>query len=112
MSRFLTPLVNSLFTHFGNQNIRRKQFVSVSRHKQRSVGFLSVALTLLMVVFGSSASAQTANVNPPTGGFKIDGRLRASASVGDWVQGQGAGYVLNNDGTPVNEKTTGLARDL
>lgn len=112
MSRFLTPLVNSLFTHFGNQNIRRKQFVSVSRHKQRSVGFLSVALTLLIVVFGSSVSAQTANVDPPTGGFKIDGRLRASASVGDWVQGQGAGYVLNNDGTPVNEKTTGLARDL
>jgi hypothetical protein len=56
----------------------------------------------------------TAPVNPPAGGFGIDGDLQANyptADIGDWLptptgfSGSG-GFVINNNGTSVNGTTT------
>ena len=60
---------------------------------------------------------QIAPVNPPTGGFHIDGSLRANqptANAGDWLFGWGGtgGFVLNNDGTPIDAAHTGRRVDL
>jgi uncharacterized phosphosugar-binding protein len=72
-----------------------------------------LGLLLLMVSFLANSFSQPAQVNPPTGGFAIDGNLKANTAVGDWLQGTGTGgYVLNNNGTPVNSGTTGHAIDL
>ncbi|HEU4789236.1 MAG TPA: hypothetical protein VFS71_06090, partial [Flavobacterium sp.] len=56
--------------------------------------------------FSTTIAQQTISVSQPTGGFNINGSLTAGAGTGDWVQGSGGGYVLNNDGTPVNSLTT------
>src|SRR5436190_13994773 len=53
----------------------------------------------------------TAPVNPPAGGFRIEGDLRANdpvAGIGDWIPGNAGsgGFVLNSGGTPLNLSTT------
>ena len=72
---------------------------------------------LLFAFFTTKSFAQIAPVNPPTGGFHIDGNLRANiptANVGDWLFGVGGtgGFVLNNNGTPVDAAHTGRRIDL
>src|SRR6266576_3250405 len=49
-----------------------------------------------------------APVSPPTGGFGIDGDLKASATSGDWLPGPAGsqGAVLNTDGSAVDSTTT------
>ena len=65
--------------------------------RQLSLSFLLLFTSLYFV------SAQTfppvAPVNPPTGGFGIEGTLKATATVGDWASGGGAGFVFNNNRT-------------
>src|ERR1041385_2739394 len=61
--------------------------------------------------------AGTALVTVPTGGFALDGDLQANtpvSGIGDWVAGSSGsgGFVLNNDGTPVNGTTTFHLTDL
>src|SRR5438034_6871283 len=60
---------------------------------------------------GATPPVGRALVNPPTGGFAIDGDLRANTptgGIGDWVPGPSGtgGAVLLADGTPVNPNTT------
>jgi hypothetical protein len=75
-----------------------------------------LAMTILLNTAGKSLAqigAGTAPVNPPTGGFLIDGTLQANTGIGDWVSGTGAGgFVLQNNGTPVNAGTTYHSVDL
>jgi hypothetical protein len=61
--------------------------------------------------------AGTALVTVPAGGFALDGDLQANtpiSGVGDWVAGPSGsgGFVLNNNGTPVNGTTTFHLTDL
>jgi hypothetical protein len=76
-----------------------------------------VSLLLLVVLLTTRSFAQIAPVNPPTGGFHIDGNLRANiptANAGDWLFGWGGtgGFVLNNNGTAVDPAHTGRRIDL
>jgi hypothetical protein len=61
--------------------------------------------------------AGIAPVTVPAGGFGLDGDLQANtpvSGVGDWVAGPSGsgGFVLNNNGTPVNGTTTFHLTDL
>jgi hypothetical protein len=74
-------------------------------------------ITLLNGIVPSQSFAQVAHVNPPTGGFAIDGNLRANsptANTGDWIFGTtgSGGFVLNNNGKAVDTSTTGRSTDL
>jgi hypothetical protein len=85
-------------------------------------GKLGILIALLMFISLSRIAAQTSAVNPPKGGFKIDGKLRANvgSQAGDWVprlntQDFTAGedsFVLNAAGIPKDLVTTRLKRDL
>jgi hypothetical protein len=74
---------------------------------------MSMLLLLsILLIFSTTSYAQVAPVNPPSGGFNINGGLKANTSVGDWVKGTGTGgFVLNDDGSAPNTATTGLQRD-
>jgi hypothetical protein len=64
------------------------------------------------VTFGQAVTQGTVPVVVPTGGFGMDGDLRASA-IGDWLPGTGAGgSVLNGSGAPLNNTTTFHRVDL
>jgi len=102
----LSPLVNKLaaiscFIIFqGN----------IARHTKLA-GFLLLFIMLNISFSYAQIGAGTAPVDPPTGGFGIDGNLEANtptANIGDWVMGGSGtgGYVLNNNGTPVNPSNT------
>jgi len=58
-------------------------------------------LVVVSFIFISSKSfAQIAAVNPPTGGFNIDGRVVVNSAAGDWAEGTGGGgFVFNTDRT-------------
>ena len=61
--------------------------------------------------FTDAPAAGTAPVNPPTGGFGIDGDLGANtptSGIGDWVPGSAGsgGNVLTAAGAPINPGTT------
>jgi len=60
-------------------------------------------------------AAQVAPVNPPIGGFNIDGTLKANTVAGDWIGGTGTGgYVLQNNGGewgPIDPANTKFIRD-
>jgi hypothetical protein len=69
-----------------------------------------------LLLYSSQALAQLAPVNPPKGGFRIDGGLKANtptANEGDWVFGSGGtgDSVLSYNGTAFNAATSGLRRD-
>src|SRR5258705_3199611 len=91
--------------------------------KVKRVDYLFYSLKICLAVFlflvSSKSFGQLAPISPPTGGFRIEGNLKANNPVvnpkqGDWVDstGGGAGYfVLNNDGSAVNPATTKLVKD-
>ena len=77
---------------------------------------LPVILSCIIVFFSTQAVAQLAPVNPPTGGFRIDGGLKANTLTlheGDWVYGAGGtgDSVISYGGIPFNATTTKLIRD-
>lgn len=70
---------------------------------------------LILLVSYTGIKAQigpgTASVNPPTGGFQIEGNLQANTpvlGVGDWVPGPSGsgGNVLTSGGSPIQSTTT------
>lgn len=74
----------------------------------------SAMLALFLALFvQTTLFAQTAPVNPPTGGFNINGQLRVNSTVGDWFPGTGAGgsVFTENPVTPINSGTTGIQSD-
>src|SRR6476659_3833382 len=85
--------------------------------------YASLCMLVMVLGFSFTGSAQidkgVAPVDPPIGGFAIDGNLKANtptspapfaANQGDWLFGAGGsgGYVLDgtNSGTPLNSSTT------
>ena len=88
-----------------------------SRLLERAGFFKSLGMFFLIALMFTKSSAQIAPVNPPTGGFHIDGNLRANTptvNIGDWLFGVGGtgGFVLNNNGTAVDPAHTGRRTDL
>jgi len=75
-------------------------------------------LFLLLTLLSSQiTSGQVAPVTTPTGGFAIDGGLKANtptANIGDWFPGPGGtgGSVFDGSANPVNTLTTGRKTDL
>jgi len=68
--------------------------------------FLFGILLFSSKTFGQAINPGTAPVNPPSGGFAIDGSLNANSSIGDWLDGSGAGgFVLDNSGNPLGSTT-------
>ena len=73
---------------------------------------------IFIVAIPAISVAQVAAVNPPSGGFNIDGTLRVNSAVGDWVQGitGTGGFVLQGTGNPlvwgaVDATTTKFIKD-
>jgi len=71
------------------------------------LGLRIIVLFLASIFVISPALAQVAGVINPTGGFNIDGTLKANTAFGDWVDGSGTGgFILDNSGIPLpNTKT-------
>ncbi|MEJ7830769.1 MAG: hypothetical protein WKF91_21350, partial [Segetibacter sp.] len=116
----MTKLIYSDYSH---RHVQKRGDYSIRIKKY----FVQVLFT--MVFFASNAFAQLAPVNPPAGGFAIDGGLRANtpsvatpsqpwlaANQGDWypspsgVTGTG-GSVFNNANSPLNSATSGRGTD-
>ncbi|TDE41855.1 T9SS type A sorting domain-containing protein [Flavobacterium rhamnosiphilum] len=71
-------------------------------------------LSICFLFFSSHIFGQFANVTPPTGGFAIDGGLRANTPIigqGDWYPGDGGngGSVFGINGVPATSQTSGRA---
>ncbi|MDD3741025.1 MAG: hypothetical protein PHH30_07265, partial [Bacteroidales bacterium] len=69
-----------------------------------------------LILFSNVSYSQTAPVLVPVGGFAIDGDLISNSTVtgeGDWLAGNPGlgGYVLNNDGSPVDSLNSGKIHD-
>ncbi len=83
--------------------------------KKFKLPFRFTALFFFLSLIVIRSLSQVAPVNPPTGGFNIDGTLKANTAVGDWVAGTGAGgFVLQQVAGvwgPVNSSTTKLIKD-
>jgi hypothetical protein len=58
--------------------------------------------------------AGLAQVHTPMGGFAIDGDLQADSTQGDWLEGPSpsAGFVLDNEGNPMDNSRTFHLEDL
>ena len=80
---------------------------------------MSILVIILVTAALNYANAQPGivSVNPPQGGFQIEGNLQANiptANIGDWAPGAGGtgGSVLSNVGTPIIAGTTYHLYDL
>jgi hypothetical protein len=85
--------------------IRRQLLPFAVRIKNHVVLFLFSILAFQSITF-----SQIAPVNPPAGGFHIDGGLRANTptpNIGDWYPGSGGtgGSVFNNSSVPISPAT-------
>jgi hypothetical protein len=89
------------------------------------MSFICRIVMILVISFSTASfknlSAETGpgivNVTIPTGGFHIDGNLHANlptAGIGDWVSrsGGGGGFVLDNNGVPIDPSSTSHIYDL
>lgn len=95
------------------------QFKRACNKLQSASKSLTTLLLFSTLLFSSKTFAQigtgTVPVQIPSGGFAIDGNLKANTSVGDWLQGTGAGgFVLDGTaaGNPLNASTTFHLTDL
>lgn len=75
--------------------LNSQQSVTLSQRANK----LAQLFLFLMMLSGTCALAQTTvAVNPPSGGFRIDGELKNASTWGDWALGTGTGgYVFNNN---------------
>ena len=94
--------------------------VTLLKNNLRNFKFRQVSSLVIFAIFGffligsANLQAQVAPVNPPTGGFHIDGDLQANTNplnsgIGDWIPGPNnlPGYfVFNMDGSPVDPVNT------
>ena len=116
--------MKKLFTSTCDKTLasRNNSFCSPNKLKVKfSFNFLRLTITGLFLLFTGILFSQTAPVTIPSGGFKIDGYLRANVVTagGDWVPQLNAtqfsagidNFVLNAAGTPKDPVTTKLQRD-
>ena len=89
MKKFL-PQNNSFTVDF---KINTWDFMKMTNH---------IFIFYILVFCAPLFAQQTVIVDNPAGGFNINGSLTSTA-IGDWVKGSGSGgFVINNDGSPVN----------
>lgn len=117
----LTPNLSNLISRFQNLNFAQSyshDSILKSSTKRSFLSFKNL-LALVLICFWSFSSqiyAQFANVNPPLGGFAIDGGLRANtptspspfaANQGDWYPGMGGTglSVFDASGDPLSPAT-------
>jgi hypothetical protein len=85
-----------IFKHYPH-SLSLKSETTVPRLTFKLIAFALFTL-INCNVFAQGTWTPTAPVNPPTGGFKIDGQVKANVSFpgGDWVQGAAGtgGFVL------------------
>jgi len=78
--------------------------------KKITILFKAIFFTILFLcstTFYGQIDSGVAPVNPPTEGFNISGTLLANSTFGDWLEGSGSGgFVLDNNGYPVNSEST------
>jgi hypothetical protein len=100
--------MKSKFTH--------QHFLEENRFLLPSKAIMAIVILFLSLLLNSSTFGQIAPISTPTGGFHIDGNLRANtptAGIGDWLpspvgtSGSG-GFVMSDGGVPVNPATTQL----
>jgi hypothetical protein len=88
--------------------------------KRRHFNFPVLIFICIALFFVINSNAQVAPVNPPTGGFAIDGGLRAGTPInstfnsthGDWYPGAAVvsgGFVFNENGSAIDPLTSGRA---
>ncbi len=88
-------------------NTRPSYFKKWQPGLTHSLKSLTTLFLFSILLFSSKTFAQTAPVNPPSGGFAIDGNLKANTTAGDWVAGSGSGgFVLTNLGVPLDPTKT------
>src|SRR5258708_5652496 len=113
-------LSNKNFSHplYKNNNPFMKKSANLfAKDHQNMLRLLSLPVILLCsILFSTKSYAQLAPVSPPTGGFRIDGGLKANtptAHEGDWVFGAGGtgDSVISYNGIPFNSTTTKFIRD-
>ncbi len=71
--------------------------------------------TILLLMVNLILKSQIVSTNYPNGGFEIDGNLKSNTptmGVGDWLNNPGTGgYIIDNNGNPLNPNYTLLIRD-
>ncbi|MFV7237000.1 hypothetical protein, partial [Flavobacterium sp. ZB4R12] len=101
-------------------NIYNNQYVIQNHDVGQLFTLIATGLTSgysAQTLFTDSITSGIAPVNPPTGGFHIEGNLVANTPTvdkGDWLPGTGGsgGNVLDASGTPLNTSTTFHLTDL
>src|SRR5258705_9460195 len=88
-------------------------FPNQSKWKNHLFHSIKFCVFIFFILISVQSSAQVANLTTPTGGFYINGSVKVNSATGDWTAGTGGGgFVLNNNGTPVNSNTSGRSVDL
>ena len=103
-----------------NISLNRYNSHELTLFSNKTKFLLKSGLILLFVLhfcISTTFAQQTAPVSPPTGGFHIEGNLRANtptANIGDWLTGTGGsgGFVLTDAGVPVDATKTYHVIDL
>ncbi|MFV8346098.1 gliding motility-associated C-terminal domain-containing protein [Flavobacterium sp. ZB4P13] len=113
-----TPLIHPeeylYATADGAGNIYNNEYIIQLHDVGQSFTLTATGLTSgysAQTFFTDSYGPGVAPVNPPTGGFSIDGNLQANTPIlgeGDWVAGPtgSGGFVLDNAGIPLVSGTT------
>ncbi|MDT8418501.1 MAG: PKD-like domain-containing protein, partial [Lutibacter sp.] len=93
---------------FGSFNI-----VKIIKNNNLIMTIITLAIIFSFGVAHAQIGPATAPVDPPDGGFNIDGTLRANSNIGDWLYGSGTGdFVLDLNGNPLVPETTFHLIDL
>ena len=106
---FNTGLQKATLNHHLTQyNSSKKLFDAEFSFSFKALATLAIVCFLS---FSSQIFGQVANVNPPLGGFAIDGGLRANTPIsnqGDWYPGIGGtgGSVFSESGAPIAPGTS------
>ncbi len=100
-----------------NITIQENIFSVNKCYRRYMILLLLPMISIALNTYGQAVSAGTALVDPPTGGFHIEGDLKANtptAHIGDWLPNAGGTgtAVLNASGVPVVASTTYHLTDL
>ena len=92
----MEPLIYPNCAAVAEANISCQRFPAIKKRLKPGSLIAIISFMIIGLFYTIIIQAQpVAPVNPPTGGFNIEGTLKANTAVGDWTQGTGTGgYVL------------------
>ncbi|UFH35384.1 Ig-like domain-containing protein [Flavobacterium acetivorans] len=116
ISNFFDTLSRKMISSFFTKDSVSRLGFFIPSCSYLNFGFQNVKFLICFLSFSSQIYAQFANVNPPFGGFAIDGGLRANtptspspfaANQGDWYPGTGGTglSVFDASGNPLSPGT-------